>query len=260
MDNLDRRSVGRFSLTDKQAEFVLALGLIALVLLAMIGGSLTQDPTYHQFIDTRAWLGLPNAADTLTNGAFAVVGLVGLWWLATGRLRPLNHVMRACVALFCAGAIGIGITSGYYHLAPDDARLVVDRLAMSITFAAVLGMLAAQRVSNRAGWVTLAASLILAPTSVLVWAVYGNLAPYYWAQFGGILLVVIILLLRRAKAGQTNFVALLWCYLLAKLAETFDAGVFSLTQGLISGHSLKHLLAALGMLLLLWPLRKAHAS
>lgn len=260
MNEPDRPSVGRFWLTDKQAEFVLALGLVALVVMAAIGGSLTQDPTYHQFIDTRVWLGLPNAADTLTNGAFAGVGLIGLWWLGTGNLHPLSPVMRACVTLFCAGAIGIAITSGYYHLAPDDARLVVDRLAMSITFAAVLGMLAAQRVSNRAGWATLTATLVLAPASVLIWAANGNLAPYYWAQFGGILLMILILLLRPAKPGQANFVALLWCYLLAKLAETFDAGVFSFAHGLISGHSLKHLLAALGMLLLLWPLRKTRAS
>jgi hypothetical protein len=32
----------------------------------------------HEFADSRAWLGIPNAGDVLSNAAFAVVGGVGL--------------------------------------------------------------------------------------------------------------------------------------------------------------------------------------
>jgi hypothetical protein len=44
---------------------------------------------------------------------------------------------------------------------------------------------------------------------------------------------------------------LLLCYLLAKVFEFFDADIYALLGQAISGHSLKHMIAALGMYVLL---------
>jgi len=38
---------------------------------------------------------------------------------------------------------------------------------------------------------------------------------------------------------------------LAKLAEHFDVKIYKLTSGIISGHTLKHILAAIGLYLLI---------
>jgi hypothetical protein len=43
-------------------------------------------------------------------------------------------------------------------------------------------------------------------------------------------------------------------YGLAKLAEVLDGRIFELTLGLVSGHTLKHLLAALGVIVLVLPI------
>ena len=64
--------------------------LVLLALAASLGlalwlhGPIPQWASYHQFADQRAWLGLPNAADVLSNLPFALVGLGWLW--ATRRL------------------------------------------------------------------------------------------------------------------------------------------------------------------------------
>jgi hypothetical protein len=54
-------------------------------------------------------------------------------------------------------------------------------------------------------------------------------------------------------------VALGW-YLLAKLTEFYDLAVFQYMQELISGHSIKHLLAGAGCYSILLMLRKRKAS
>ena len=61
---------------------------------------------------------------------------------------------------------------------------------------------------------------------------------------------VVLVCFRNAFTMTGAYWALLGAYLVAKLFEHFDAEVFSLLGG-ISGHSIKHLVAALGMYLLL---------
>ena len=45
-----------------------------------------QDLAYHQFVDARSWLGIPNAWNVLSNLPFVIVGLVALPWLAHQRV------------------------------------------------------------------------------------------------------------------------------------------------------------------------------
>ncbi|MND08411.1 hypothetical protein D3C83_309950 [compost metagenome] len=48
-------------------------------------------------------------------------------------------------------------------------------------------------------------------------------------------------------------------YVVAKFAELWDREIYSLTGNLFSGHTLKHLLAAAGVLVILMMLRKRSA-
>ena len=243
------------NLSTTQAETILAVAIVVLIILAVLLPPHAQEQAYHAFADQRAWAALPNALDTLTNGAFIVVGGLGLYWLKSGSFHAQSINMRLSIRLFSLGAIAIGLTSAYYHLDPTDSSLVPDRMAMAFTFAAVLAMMAQDRVSSRAGTWTLLTVLVLGPCSVLIWAMTGNLAPYYVLQFGGLLLLIMMLLLRGSCGRGPGFVALLVCYTLAKISEASDLQIFAATQQLISGHSLKHILAACGMLMLLLPLK-----
>jgi hypothetical protein len=75
---------------------------------------------------------------------------------------------------------------------------------------------------------------------------HGDLRPYILVQFLPILLMPLILLLYGRKQKNCNFVwAVLFVYLLSKIAESLDWVIYQHLH-VISGHTLKHLLAALG--------------
>ena len=213
--------------------------------------AISQDQSYHAFADQRAWGFISNVADTLSNFAFVMAAALGAWRLVSGRLLLPNPCMRLPMAVFLAGVALTGVASAFYHLEPSDSRLVVDRLAMSVSFAGVLALLAADRVSLRAGVWTLWGLLFLAPITVLIWGYLGNLTPYAVLQFGGIFLVAALCLRPALHAPGLNFLGLLIFYGLAKVAEVLDHEIFEFTFGLISGHSAKHVLAAIGVLVLI---------
>jgi hypothetical protein len=52
----------------------------------------------------------------------------------------------------------------------------------------------------------------------------------------------------RPVSGHKKYIVMaLIFYFLAKIFEVLDAAVFGLLAGMISGHSLKHILAAVGL-------------
>ncbi|SMF38855.1 hypothetical protein [Pseudogulbenkiania subflava] len=210
-----------------------------------------QPLAYHHFADQRPLLGLPHALDVATNLPFLAVGLAGLAFLsgpkaATAFARPVEKWPYAlfflAVALTSAGSI-------YYHLAPDNPRLVWDRLPMSAGFMALLAALIAERIDLGAGLRLLLPLTALGLASVGYWhwsaqAGSENLLPYLAVQFGTSVLVLLIAALFPSpytRADDIYWVAAL--YFAAKVAEYLDAGLFAL-GGVLSGHSLKHLLAA----------------
>ena len=146
--------------------------------------------------------------------------------------------------VFFGGLLITAAASASYHLAPDDAGLARDRHAMAVVFAGVLGMVATERISDRAGIALASFSLLAGPASVLWWTSTGSVTPYVVVQFGGLLVVAMCLLVQRHSVGP-RWALLLLAYALAKVCEYFDAEVFALTDELVSGHTLKHLLAAL---------------
>jgi hypothetical protein len=126
---------------------------------------------------------------------------------------------------------------------------------MSLVFASILAMLAYLKISPRFGLHTLAELLILAPLTVLIWDYNGNLTPYVVLQFGGIILVILTLLLTKTRMQGPCFTSLIILYGAAKLVEFYDEKIFNLSQNLISGHTLKHLIAALAVIIFVSPLK-----
>lgn len=222
--------------------------------------SVAQDPAYHHFADQRALLGIANAADTLSNAAFLAVALAGLLFLARERRRRQSFAtleeMHPYWLLFAAVA-ATTFGSGYYHLAPDDARLVWDRLPMSVGFMAFLCAVLGERVSARVGRVLLLPCVALGFASVVYWAVAGNLLPYLAVQFGSIGGVVLAVgFLRSRYRDGASFALAIALYAVAKLAEAYDAAIFDFTSGGVSGHTLKHLIAAAALYSILAGLKR----
>jgi hypothetical protein len=82
--------------------------------------------------------------------------IVGIWGLlvllgASGRVVCVDTRERWPYVIVFAGMILVAIGSSYYHLAPDNDRLLGDRLPMAIVFMPLVAAMVAERVSVRAG-------------------------------------------------------------------------------------------------------------
>ena len=85
----------------------------------------------------------------------------------------------------------------------------------------------------------------------------GNVIPYGLYQGWSILAIVLLIALfpaTRYTHGKYLAWAAIW-YGLAKVFETFDLQVYRLLGGSMSGHSIKHVLAAIGVFAIVWQLR-----
>lgn len=239
-------SVSRhFSFRAPQArEKYLTAALLVLALAALLAPPLPAS-AWHipHFIDTRTWLGLPNAGDVLSNLAFLVMGIWGLV-----RLRARGDAPAGASCLFL-GLILTSVGSSFYHLDPDaPQRLVADRLGMAVAFAGFLGVAAGERISVRAGQAVMV--LVMVAGLLAAWVARENLTPWVVVQFGGIALAVALALTRpRPGALGVPLGGVLFFYVLAKLFELGDVTVFEATGHIVSGHTLKHLAAALAA----WP-------
>lgn len=240
------------AISTRRSEIVLLLFTAFLIALSTLVPFVAQDQGYHHFADQRSMGGIHNAMDSLSNLPFILFGLWGCALLATGRLKFQPGALQFFSIVFFLGFIATGVGSLWYHLAPNDEGLVFDRLGMVLAFSGVLGMIAAQRVSARAGWWLGFLTLLLGPYSVLHWVSSGSIGPYAVMQFGGMALVMGMLFLRDTGAGP-RWAALIAAYALAKVFETMDVQVFALTQQLVSGHTLKHLVAACAALAVIFP-------
>lgn len=239
----------------RRREIGLAVAVAALLVVAALLPPTAQDAAYHRFADTRTLLGVPHALDTLSNLAFIVGGIAGLVLLAARRLTLESRVTTLAATITFAGFVLTGLGSAWYHLGPNDAGLAWDRLGMTVCFAGILGLAAAQKAGDRAGLALLAVVLVLGPASVLGWAVTRNVAPYAVMQFGGMGILLGLAVLPSARPGP-HWTALIGAYALAKGFEQADTQIFELTGRMVSGHTLKHVAAACASLAVIVPLRR----
>jgi hypothetical protein len=240
--------------------FALATALV-ITLLPPLG----QPQAYHRFADARACLGLPNFLNVASNLPFLLVAMLGLAELWQSRPRAFGaRRERLPWAVFFLGLAATGFGSAWYHLAPDNARLFWDRLPMSVCFGALLAAVIAGRVSVRAGLGLLAPLVLTGIGTVLYWRfsqAWGaeNVLPYFAFQAGVILSGA--LLVCCSGPGYTREADLFLAaalYAAAVLAEFLDQTIFTI-GGMVSGHTLKHLLAALAVYQLLRMLRTRSA-
>ena len=243
--------------TSRPAELALLLAVAALAALAALLPATGLPAGYHDFADQRTLLGLPHALDVLSNLPFAAMGAWGLWWLRRVPLDRLGTAQRGLAGLLFIGLIATAFCSSGYHLDPHDAGLCIDRVGMSLAFAGLLGLAAADRISARAGVALAALVAVAAPATALVAWLGGNMTPWAVLQGGGLVLLAALALRRpQPRALGFSIIGVIAFYAVAKALELADAPVFALTQQLISGHSAKHLVAALAA----WPVVRALQS
>lgn len=224
----------------------------------VFGAPFRQPTAYHAFADQRTLLGIPHALDVLSNLPFLLVGLLGWRELARApehacATDPERQALRFAFAALIAVASG----SSYYHLAPDDARLFWDRLPIALVLQALLASTIMERIDLTLGRRLLLPLLALGVASTVLWRLTGDLRLYLVVQGGVLLAVPLLLFLRPRRYDRGRDVALMAAiYALAKVAEGLDGRIWEATGHVVSGHTLKHLIAAGGLALLVQHVRR----
>ncbi len=223
-----------------------------------------QATEYHDFADQRLLLGLPHFWNVVSNLPFAAVGLFGFWWLLR-RSGPTSSAFNGgtewlAYAVFFAGEVLTCFGSGYYHGGPTNETLVWDRLVFSLMLTSFFAIVVTEFVSARVGRLMLGPVVLLGIYSVLYWARtesvgQGDLRLYFAVQFYPLLAMPFLMLLFRSRYTHAWTFALMWVlYAIAKVAEIYDGPIYEWT-GLWSGHTVKHVVAAVASYLPLYGLR-----
>jgi hypothetical protein len=231
----------------KHAPTIVTVGLIMILALH---GRIAQPAHYHAFADQSVASGIPHAADVLSNAGFA---LVAIWGWLTLRPHRASDALRAGwpgYRLFLIGLFLTAFGSAYYHLAPDNARLIWDRLPIALVCA---GLLAGVRGDIKGG--------SNAGVEMIVLGLYAvDLRPYLLLQALALLLIPLWQAIYRApRTDRIAFAAAMGLYVLAKVAEVFDHEIAT-ALGFVSGHTLKHLIATAATAAVVWGLTLRRAD
>ncbi|MBA3506379.1 MAG: ceramidase domain-containing protein [Betaproteobacteria bacterium] len=239
---------------------ILAIGIVAALAVAL-HAPIAQPSAYHAFADQRQIFGVPNFWNVISNLPLLLVGLAGVRTLVWRSPHGTLASLRSAYFCFFLGGILVAFGSAYYHLAPSNDTLTWDRLPMTIVFMAFFSIIIGEHVSPSLGRRLLVPLFLLGLASVVYWHLSertndGDLRPYILVQYLPAALVPVVLLLFPSRLSRVGLVwAVLGMYALAKLFEVTDRLVFSFGQ-IVSGHTLKHVVAALGMYIFLVALKQ----
>ena len=226
-----------------KVQLLLFVALITILAMCFVP-PIPQSTAYHQFADTRAFWGIPNFFNVLSNLPFLLFGGTGILTI----IQQEKVTLWQNRLFFFIGVFLTGFGSAYYHWNPCIETLVWDRLPMVIAFMPFFTLIIGEYITEKGGQKLLFPMLLLGICSVLYWYWTetnhaGDLRSYALVQFLPLLLAPMIMLLFERKLGKINiYWIIIATYAVAKIFETFDAAVF--TYFPISGHSLKHIIGS----------------
>ncbi|RTR37250.1 hypothetical protein EKG38_20165 [Shewanella canadensis] len=216
-------------------------------------GVISQDTSYHLFADGRTLLLIPHLLNLISNLPFLLIGILGFKFCNHRERRDSHREWR----IFFLGVGLVSLGSAYYHFNPTNASLLWDRLPMTLGFMALFTALIKEYLGERAGDLLFMPSLIIGLFSVIYWQFSGDLRLYYWVQLLPILTLPVVMILFTSRHSHQKYLLIaLACYLLAKATEYFDLDIYLSTAELVSGHTIKHLLAAAACFCILIMLKK----
>jgi hypothetical protein len=166
------------------------------------------------------------------------------------------------------GVMLTGVGSAYYHAAPGNFRLIWDLLPMTLAFVSLTDTTIVERISMETGLRLLLPLLVAGAASVIYWyhgelLGHGDLRFYLFVQFFSPVAIAMLVCLFPPRYTRTMDLCIAFVlFMLAKLCELLDKQIYSL-GGIVSGHTLKHLAAALSsfwILRMLWLRRAAEGA
>jgi hypothetical protein len=232
-------------------RLTLLVGMIVTTILGVMSlPAIPQDVSYHYFADDREILHIPNMSDVASNAFFFLSGLLGLYRFSFFAGTPTVFRWR----FFFTSIAFVSFGSAYYHWAPSNDSLVWDRLPMTLGFASLTVNLLTERFGERTGKVLFWPLLLFSAASVAYWWFTeelgaGDLRPYIVVQYLPLLLVpALLILFPKGSHWDRPYWLLLLGYTIAKGFEWQDAALYEWTYHIVSGHTLKHIAAAIAIL------------
>jgi len=240
----------------KHAPTIITVGLVVILALH---GRIAQPAHYNEFADQSAAFGIPHMADVFSNAGFALVAIWG--WLTLRPRRASDHLRAGWPGyrLFLIGLFLTAFGSAFYHLAPDNGRLIWDRLPIALVCA---GLFAGVRGDIRGGSKSEIDVIVLAlyaVASVAWWAITdrngaGDLRPYLLLQGLALILIPLWQAIHRCpRTDRIAFATAMVLYIFAKVTEVLDHEIAS-AFGFVTGHTLKHLIATAATAAVVWGL------
>ena len=237
----------------RRVAWLTAIVLAPLLYLLLLHAPIPQDKGYHLFADARTCLGIQNFGNVASNLAFLLVGVIGAMWC----VRNLKSGARLSWMVFFVGVALVFAGSGYYHATPNDDTLVWDRLPMTLAFMGLFAALMSEHLGVQFERPVLIPALVIGVVSVFWWRYTDDLRVYIWVQGAPLLAIPFMLAMFPGRYTHRGYLLYgLVFYALAKVAEYYDRETYALTSQFVSGHSVKHVLAAMAPLFLYLMLRR----
>lgn len=243
-------------------NYFVLLGLTFLsVIAALLSPTIAQYLHYHEFADQRTILGIENFFNVASNIPYLVVGFIGCALILKESKLAIVHKIKHAYVFFFIGVTLVCLGSSYYHINPSNSTLLWDRLPMTIAFMSFFTVIIAEYIQEKTAKELFLPLLITGLVSVFYWywsetLGQGDLRLYILVQFLPIMLMPIILWLFLPRFTHSYyFWLIIACYVVAKIFELADQWVFD-NLVIISGHSIKHLVSAVGPYLFYLMLKK----
>lgn len=224
--------------------------------LMIVTTPIAQDIHYHAFADQRTLWGIPHFWNVISNLPFLIVGGVGIRTLLQTHAQTFPNQLKRVYLLFFTGISMVGFGSAWYHLCPENSTLLWDRLPMALAFMSLFTLVLAEFISPKTGQRAFIPLIVTGLLSVLYWAFTesqgrGDLRPYLLVQFLPMVIIPLLLIFFTKQFSRPKGYWLLFAaYVLAKICELYDQELYTLLP--VSGHTLKHILAAGGTAGIIW--------
>lgn len=216
-----------------------ALVLAALAAAATVAvlHPITRGPWFHVYADRRDLFGIAHAGDVMSNLGFLVVGV----WAARRAESPAEQAAASAVTLIAFG-------SAMYHFAPADITLALDWMGIGFTLGFVTAAVIGDRIGPRAERAALFSVPLLTVASIVTFlgtggTEGGTMTPYVALQALGVALPPLVVLIAPGRIPRAPLLAALPLFALARVCAAYDRELLDAIG--ISGHSAKHVVAAL---------------
>ncbi|MFQ6642809.1 hypothetical protein Gotur_017182, partial [Gossypium turneri] len=110
------------------------VALLCLLFIMLVTPKIPLSYRNHLYADMRNFVGVPNTLNVITNFPFLIVGVLG-FVLCLGGGSFFNIRLPGELwgwLLFYGGTASVAFGSAYYHIRPDDNRVLLDTLPVSL--------------------------------------------------------------------------------------------------------------------------------